>query len=160
MRPTIESESLPISLPKTQKLTNLVAELIDLVLGERPNEVTTALDVRATVTEPVDQFRTQSNRVLAYAVPPVQVSIRASKRALGQAVGNLVDDAIKFSLPGSTITFGLAPTRLEVTYLADPIADIDRDRIFERFCRTPAVLSLRWIWFGPHYRSRNDHRYR
>ena len=146
---------MPISLPKTQRLTNLVAELIDLVLGERPNEVTTALDVRATVTEPVDQFRTQSNCVLAYAVPPVQVSIQASKRALGQAVGNLVDNAIKFSLPGSTITFGLAST-----HLADPIADIDRDRIFERFCRTPAVLSLRWIWFGPHNRSRNDDRYR
>ncbi len=87
-------------------------------------------------------------------------SIQASKRALGQAVGNLVDSAIKLSLPGSTITFGLTPTHLEVAYLADPIAEIDRDRIFERFCRTPAVLSRRWIWFGPHYRSRNEHRNR
>jgi len=127
---------------ETRELTNLVSELVDLVLTEQPNEVTTALDVGATVTELIDRFRARSNRELAYTSPPMPVVIQASKRAIDQVVSNLLDNAIKFSPPGSTITIRLTPTNLEVTNLADPISDVDRDRIFERFYRTPASRAI------------------
>jgi two-component system sensor histidine kinase MprB len=62
--------------------------------------------------------------------------------ALERAVLNLVDNAIKFSPPGSTVTVRLRGGRLEVADEGPGIPEFERPQVFERFWRSPAARAL------------------
>jgi two-component system sensor histidine kinase MprB len=62
--------------------------------------------------------------------------------ALERAVLNLVDNAIKFSPPGSTVTVRLRGGRLDVADEGPGIPEDERGQVFERFWRSPAARAL------------------
>lgn len=127
---------------ETRELTNLLTELVDLALAEQQNQYATTVDLRPVVETLIARFQARSKRQFAATITAASVPIHASPRAIEQVVANLLDNAIKFSPPDSVITVELTPTNFEVTNLADPIDDLDRERIFERFYRTPAARAI------------------
>jgi two-component system, OmpR family, sensor histidine kinase MprB len=62
--------------------------------------------------------------------------------ALERAVLNLLDNAIKFAPPGSTVTVRLRDGLLEVADQGPGIPEEERHRVFERFWRSPAARAL------------------
>jgi signal transduction histidine kinase len=77
--------------------------------------------------------------------PPDFPIIRGDREKIRQALGNLVDNAIKYSPSGGTITLGGRPERDHVIlFVSDEGIGIPRDeqsRVFERFHRVDTRLS-------------------
>ena len=110
-----------------------------------------ARDVRAGIPRGetvnlADTVRTVGARVLA-AFPsaaaglPDEALVRGDEELLSIAVLNLLDNAAKFKSPESPAVLCLRETngrvRLTVRSPGARIAEVDRDRLFERFYRGP-----------------------
>ena len=76
---------------------------------------------------------------------PEPVWIRAEREALRQVVGNLVDNAIKYTPEGGSVAVRLWPgTESSVLEVADTgigLAPEDQERVFERFYRVDRARS-------------------
>ncbi len=66
----------------------------------------------------------------------------ADAEALERAVVNLLDNALKFSPPGSTVRVAAAGGRVEVDDEGPGVAPADRERVFERFWRSDEARAL------------------
>ncbi len=142
-------EAMGSMLEEVDRLTNLVDTLLRLShadagmvrlaresidVGQLTNEVVSSLAVLAE----------ERNQCLAVNVAD-HVTILADRPVLREAVTNIVDNAIKYSPPGSTIDVSAraADGRAIVT-VADEgpgIASEYRDRIFDRFFRVDEARS-------------------
>jgi two-component system sensor histidine kinase MprB len=67
---------------------------------------------------------------------------RGDERSLGRAVVNLIDNAVKFSPPGGTVSVRLLGGELTVRDAGPGIAPEDLPHVFERFWRSPAARKL------------------
>ena len=110
--------------------TGSLAELVDL------------REVLADVADTYSLLAAASGHELAVEVPPTAAEVRGDRELLGRAVGNLVDNAIRHTPPG-TISAGVAVRgSLVVVEVADSgpgIPSEQRQRIFEPFVRLDAA---------------------
>jgi two-component system phosphate regulon sensor histidine kinase PhoR len=78
-------------------------------------------------------------------VPDAEVLVLGDKERLRQALGNIVDNAIKYSAEGATTTVSLAESERSVTLsIADTgmgMENVHLSRIFERFYRVDKTRS-------------------
>lgn len=124
------------------ELTGLVAGL-DLLAGRDPGEVSqTRLD--HVVAHAVERVRRRGERRFDVELAPWVV--RGDAQALERAVVNVLDNAVKFSPAGSTVTVRLGPAGdgtadLCVDDEGDGIAPADLPHVFERFWRAPRSRS-------------------
>jgi two-component system sensor histidine kinase KdpD len=76
-------------------------------------------------------------------VPVQEPPIFADRELILTALAQLVDNAVKYSLPGSPIEVVIAPTEtavvLSIRSQGLVVAPADRERIFERFYRAPGA---------------------
>jgi len=107
-------------------------------------------DLRATVESAVEQAEPAAVRRgidLGLHVPASPVRIRHDPQRIGQVVGNLVGNAVKFSPRGATVTVELAPTRegarLVVRDSGVGIDAAELPHIFERFYRGSSANEAR-----------------
>jgi two-component system sensor histidine kinase KdpD len=88
---------------------------------------------------PADQQR------FRVAVPPHEPPVFADRELILTALAQLIDNALKYSVPGSPIDVGLAlkETAVVLTVRSQGlvVAPADRERIFERFYRAPGAQS-------------------
>ncbi len=129
------------------ELTQLVGELVDLAREDTSPEPVERVDL-AELVDLVTQRARNGRAQIDVILDPVSVYGRPS--SLDRMVGNLLDNAVKWSPPGATVRVRLrleeaAGRRYAVLTVADSgpgIADEDLPRIFERFYRSPAARAV------------------
>jgi two-component system phosphate regulon sensor histidine kinase PhoR len=127
---------------ETGHLVQMVNELMDLSRIES-GIATAKLDdidlgrLAIATTERLRLFAERQSVTLEVNAPPFVPLVRGDRERIGQALLNLLHNAVKFSPPGSVVTVGVTPSETEVVVtVADHGPGIPRaamPRIFERF---------------------------
>ncbi|MDT8913234.1 HAMP domain-containing sensor histidine kinase [Amycolatopsis sp. PS_44_ISF1] len=124
-----------------EELTRLVDDLIELARGDEPRPDPEAVPLEAVVGERVELARRHWPGVTFTArLEPALVT--GSAERLARAVGNLLDNAAKFSPAGGTVAVELTGRRLTVRDEGPGVAEADRARVFDRFYRAPAMRGV------------------
>ncbi len=131
------------ALAQTDKLTELVSSLVTL---SRLDEETSPLKpadfpISAAVSETAESFRdfaASGGHALTLSIVPDLV-YHGDEYAVRQLVSILLDNAVKYALPGSPITLTLEKTRRGVVLRAsnrcDTSVPVDTTKLFDRFYR-------------------------
>ncbi len=124
-----------------EELSVLVAELVDLatsdqLTAEEPESV--RLDEIARTV--VERARRRTGFEIQVRAEPTTIVGRPA--ALERAVSNLVDNACKWSPPGSTVEVTVAAGRVAVRDHGPGIDAGDRPFVFDRFYRAPAARAM------------------
>jgi two-component system phosphate regulon sensor histidine kinase PhoR len=131
-----------------ERLQSLVDDMMELSRAESREVrlVLEAVDLNSLVERVVAQFlpRAESRRMqLTYQRD--MPAVRADRRALEQALGNLIDNALKYCPEGASIHVGANRedgfVRLAVADDGPGIAPPHQERVFERFYRVDAGRS-------------------
>jgi two-component system, OmpR family, sensor histidine kinase MprB len=123
------------------ELDQLITDLLDLA---RYHESTPH---RETVR--LDLLTDEAVRRLRQRVPHAAIDtelhpclVHVDPAAVDHAVSNLVDNAIKWTLPDASVCVVVENGRVSVTDQGPGIADADLPHIFERFYRAPAARGM------------------
>jgi len=117
-----------------QELSLLVTELVELAADSPSEDVATErLHLGELVEKVVDKYRRRTDRTINVAADDSVVEGRAPQ--LERAIGNLIDNADKWSPAGSPIDVTVVAGRLEVADRGPGVDEEDRAFIFDRFYR-------------------------
>jgi two-component system, OmpR family, sensor histidine kinase MprB len=125
-----------------EDLTILVGDLVDLARpGERAVEPPEELRLDKVVDEAVERARrlAPDTRFVLIAEPCV---VRASRARLARAVGNLLDNAVKWSPPGQPVEVAVTGGEVTVRDHGPGIAAQDLPHVFDRFYRARSARGL------------------
>ena len=123
------------------ELSDLVSELVDLATDVRVDEGLAPLTL-AEVAEPVvERARRRTERTIDVDRGRTVV-LEARPEALARAIRNLIDNAAKFSPPGSPIRVEIAGGRLAVHDAGSGIPVEERVAVFDRFHRVESTRTL------------------
>jgi two-component system sensor histidine kinase MprB len=116
------------------ELALLINDLIELARGEEPHVDTEAVRLDLLVEEVVDRFRRRlpDARIDTLLEPTLLTAVPAR---LERAVSNLIDNALKYSPPGSHVEVALRDGELAVRDHGPGIAERDMPHVFDRFYR-------------------------
>ncbi len=117
-----------------EELTMLMNDLIDLARGEEPraDAEEVRLDLLAGEVLERARRRTPDTPLLAELEPTIVTGVPAR---LERAVGNLLDNAIKYSPPGEPVVVRLRAGELSVRDHGPGISAEDLPHVFDRFYR-------------------------
>ena len=144
------------AMAQTEKLTELVNSLVTL---SRMDEEESPLRmepfcVSDAVSETAESFRdfaASRGHALTVSVEP-ELTYRGDEYAVRQLVSILLDNAVKYALPGSPITVALEKTRrgvvLRTANRCEPSAELDTKKLFDRFYRADPSRSAETGGFG------------
>ena len=117
-----------------EELTLLINDLIDLARGEEPHLDTEEVRLDLLVGEVVDRARRRSSDTpMLIDLEPTLLTGVPSR--LERAVGNLLDNAVKYSPPGEPVEIQLHGHDLTVRDHGPGISAEDLPHIFDRFYR-------------------------
>ena len=119
------------------ELSTLVAELVDLATEEQTPEPVAPLRLDELVARLAARTERRSGLTVRCALDPTTVAGRPSR--LERAVGNVLDNAAKWSPAGGTIDVRLADGALVVTDEGPGIDEADLAKVFDRFYRADAA---------------------
>jgi len=138
--PGARQEALASVDAELVELSTLVDELVELAIDVPDAEPQVEVAVDRVVSDIVDRARRRSSREFAVTLEPFTVT--AAPRLLARAVGNLLDNAVKFSPDDSVIEVQVRPGRLSVRDHGPGFEEVDLPRVFERFYRAVGARSL------------------
>lgn len=141
---------------QTGRLDRLVA---DIAAVSRAEERALNVDPRAVPLAGLAAAAVQAARAryadkrvgLTLAADPHTPSVRVDPNRLAEALGNLLDNALRHTPPGGTVAVSTGPThqfgrdlaRLTIADTGDGFEAADAERLFERFYRTDTARSRR-----------------
>jgi two-component system sensor histidine kinase MprB len=123
-----------------RELSVLVDELVALAVDRRDDEPQQTVALDQLTARAVDRARRRSGRSIVVDAEPATVVARPQQ--LLRAVGNLLDNAVKFSPDGTPIEVTVRPGRLQVRDHGPGIGPEDLPRVFDRFHRAVEARSL------------------
>jgi two-component system sensor histidine kinase MprB len=125
---------------QTGEFATLVTELLTLATGDADRPLA-EVDIEAVIDRAVRRAGTRAPRhhIETDTVPWI---VTGNAPALERTVLNLLDNATKFSPPGSVITIGSRPGWITVQDQGPGIPTEHRDQVFQRFWRTPEARPL------------------
>jgi two-component system sensor histidine kinase SenX3 len=138
---------------ESDRLSRLVQDVIELsrLQGHDPFEKATLVSLDDVVGEAVDRSRVRAEaRSIHLVCGGVSgLAVVGDARQLVTALGNLVDNAVRYAPDGTRVTVAvrqvneaLGPiAEISVTDEGPGIAEQERDRIFERFYRVDSARS-------------------
>jgi len=128
---------------QVDELTVLVGQLTELTQGEHSVEEPTSFDLTDLVTECTEIAETHARtKQVGFDLHVEACTVRAKRNRLARAVGNLLDNAIKFSPAGGTISVTCAAGAVTVEDQGPGIDAADLPRIFDRFYRSARSRGL------------------
>jgi two-component system sensor histidine kinase MprB len=125
------------------EMTTLISELIELARAEQQQASDAPEDVRLDllVSDAVERARRNRPEVM-YVVELEPTTVRGVPATLERAVGNLLDNAAKWSEPGATVEVEARDGRLVVRDHGPGIPDEDLPYVFDRFYRARAARGM------------------
>ncbi len=122
------------------ELGHLVDDLVQLSRGVEPSGAWETLDLAEVVEDALARVRRRARDVtFDVALSPWWVT--GDSAALGRAVTNLLDNAVKWSPPASTVIVQLHEGLLSVADEGPGVDPQDREHVFDRFYRSVGARS-------------------
>jgi signal transduction histidine kinase len=142
--PAIQKTYLERALGQVERLHQLATGLLDLSRMEAGlnHHEPAPVDLRQMVSELSEVYAAQAEQAgkeFSLLAPEHMVLVLGNEGQLRQAVGNLIDNALKFTPPGGSIVVGLDSSEdqirvsVEDTGIGVPAEDLDQ--LFKRFHR-------------------------
>lgn len=133
-----------------EELSTLVGDLMELARDERPSLPDEQVELSEVVERALARVRRRApaspEEALRFDVDLQSWWVDGDGGALERAVANLLDNAVKWSPPGGTVTVRLAPDDDHATVLVEDqgpgIAAADLPHVFERFYRADESRSM------------------
>lgn len=125
------------NIDEVEKLRELTDNLLQLTQVDNQQIEKQAVDMAELIRDTVDRYQPVADKkqvVLDMQVPSVTHMVAVT--AVTQILGTLIDNAIKYSPPGSTIVIRLDGQTLSVVDQGIGIAKQDQAKIFDRFYRS------------------------
>jgi two-component system, OmpR family, sensor histidine kinase MprB len=130
-------------LSQMEELTTLIGDLAELARGEQPHQERTLFRLDDLVEDAVNTAATHGRaRGVQFSLHRSPTLVRAQRDGVARAVGNLLDNALKWSPDGATVEVVCAEGDVVVRDHGPGIAPADLPHIFDRFYRAPAARSL------------------
>jgi two-component system sensor histidine kinase MprB len=128
------SELLDAALVELQELGDLSAEMVELATDARADEPLQEINLATIAESVVERQRRRTGRTITFTTEePATLVVRAA--ALERAIGNLVDNACKFSPPDTAVDVVVDHARIDVRDRGPGVAVEEREYVFDRFYR-------------------------
>jgi two-component system sensor histidine kinase MprB len=130
-------------LTQLDELTGVVADLAELSRGEQPDQRRHPVRLDTIVEEAVEVATTHGRSRGVIFTSFSQASwVLGSPPRLERAIGNLLDNALKWSPNGGSVEISCAAGVVLVRDHGPGIDEADLEHIFDRFYRAPAARGL------------------
>ncbi|MEU6646752.1 HAMP domain-containing sensor histidine kinase [Saccharomonospora sp. NPDC046836] len=128
------------------ELTQLIGDLVELARGSEPRTENERVDMVEVVERALDRARRRAGDS-TFDVSLQPWVLTGDPAVLERAVLNLLDNAVKFSPPGTTVGVQLRPLGdgtavVEVADAGPGIAEEDLPKVFDRFYRSSEARTL------------------
>ena len=142
MEPTQQAEILADAKIEIEELGVLVGELVELATAtSRHEEPFASGDLGDVIEEVVHRFHRRTDRDISIAIEGDNIrEIRIA--GIDRAVGNLIENAIKFSPEGQGIEVRVEDGRVAVRDYGPGVSKDDKPRVFDRFFRATNTRSM------------------
>ena len=124
-----------------EELTRLIADVVDLARDGEPEPVLDDVRLDLLVADAVERARRRSPE-LTFETALEETLVHGSPERLHRAVANILDNAAKWSPPGSTVEVRVEDDAVFVRDHGPGIAEEDLPYVFDRFYRSPSARSL------------------
>jgi two-component system sensor histidine kinase MprB len=131
---------LAATLAQLDEMTTLVAEILELARGDSQQLEPEDVRLDELLEDAVDRARAASNGIV-FATEAEPTLVRGVPSRLARAIGNLLDNAAKWSPPGGTVDVTLEEGELAVRDHGPGIDEADLPHVFDRFYRAAAARS-------------------
>jgi two-component system sensor histidine kinase SenX3 len=135
-------------LEEAHRAAHTIDDLLELSRIELDGgQYTEPVNVAEVVTAALERAAplSEANRITVQVQISAQLSLRANRRQLESALGNLVENAVKYSEPGTTVDVACQQQGEFIDFVVSDqgvgIPAQDLDRIFERFYRVDKARS-------------------
>jgi len=155
-----ETDTLANPMGKIRRGVHRLTDLIDTFLGEErlpPQGLEVArqpVDLYQVALRCVQQHLPLSNGMIHLPIPTEAVIVLGDAALLALVLSNLIDNAVKYSPPGSptTVTVGRDALRgwVDVLDYGEGIATADRERVFDKHVRLGKVSGVGGTGLGLH----------
>jgi two-component system, OmpR family, sensor histidine kinase MprB len=126
---------------EAHEMRDLIGGLLELARGNDPRLEKTTFRFDELVAQVVERARTRfPDLVFETSLEPT--TLTGSTERLERAVWNLLENAGKWSAPGSSVVVSLGGSELRVRDHGPGIAIEDREHVFDRFYRAAAARAL------------------
>jgi two-component system, OmpR family, sensor histidine kinase MprB len=133
--PTLRAELLDDVGAQLEEMSTLVGDLVELARDEPIRPVVEQVDLADVVDRAIARARRRGT-TLTFEVDTEPWWVTGESRSLERAITNLLDNAVKWSPPGGTVTVRLNHGTLTVDDEGPGIAEEDRAQVFDRFYRS------------------------
>ena len=148
------------AVEQARRMNRLIDELLDharITSGALSLEVVT-FDLGLAIAVAIPQYDHGDTSRIVLERPPVPVLVRGDPDRIAQIIGNLLDNAIKYSPPGSPITVSVTvvgdDAQVRVADEGLGVATDDQARIFAPFYRTARTREIPGTGLGLHISRR------
>jgi two-component system sensor histidine kinase MprB len=125
-------------IEELDELTALVSDVVELARGSKPSSDPNDVRLDQIVRGAVDRSRRRAPE-LTIDAELAPTLVRGEGERIARAVGNLIDNAVKWSPPGATIEVTLRDGELTVRDRGPGFAPEDLPFVFDRFHRARAA---------------------
>jgi two-component system, OmpR family, sensor histidine kinase MprB len=137
-----ESEQLLSDvIDQIEELTLLVSDVVELARGNEPPAEVGDIRLDELVDEAVERAQRHSPRV-RFETEMEPTVVRGAPARISRAVGNLLDNAAKWSPPDGVVDVAVHDREVTVRDHGPGIDDADLPHVFDRFYRAPAARGL------------------
>jgi two-component system sensor histidine kinase MprB len=139
--PQLRAELLDDVGAQIEEMSTLVGDLVELARDEPIRPVVEQVDLAEVVERGIARARRRGT-TLTFEVDTDPWWVTGESRSLERAVTNLLDNAVKWSPRGGTVSVRLNHGTLTVDDEGAGIAEADRAQVFDRFYRSEESRSM------------------